>query len=112
MSLPLAIPLTYRCSLFPPRLHLPITLNSPPNHHVLRRYKAWHAWALNNYEAILYYKLKLANVGSGGSVDDAEGVPSGVEAGDLASNGSSIPSPPGLVRLFNVDRESRFMDIE
>ncbi len=61
------------------------------------RYKAWHAWALNNFEAVLYYKLKLAAVGAGvaGSADDADGSLAGVEGGDHISNGSSVASPPG-----------------
>ena len=59
------------------------------------RYKAWHAWALNNFEAVLYYKLKLAAVGSGASADDADGSLAGAEGGDLVSNGSSVASPPG-----------------
>ena len=60
-------------------------------------YKAWHAWALNNFEAVLYYKLKLAAVTSGGGTEDADGSLNGAEGGDLVSNGSSVASPPGCV---------------
>jgi len=61
-------------------------------------YKAWHAWALNNFEAVSYYKQKLAafSNAAGGSVDDVDASFSAVEGGDHVSNASgSISSPQG-----------------